>query len=465
MAGDRRPARAHRRAARARTTSGRPARPGRAAPARSSTSTAALEFGADDDLPGRRQRALPRVLEPRVHAVRPGARDGHADAAAGQEHRHRPGAQPDGGRSSRTSTGLRDRPVRAADASWAASSASARRPTTRALRILADHSRGDDVPDRRRRRALQRGPRLRPAPGHAPGDPAGPPPRASSRGFLPALRRASSSSSWAAATPSCVEQRDAIAAWVARRGGGLRPHARAGHEAARTSSSTRAQATDAEGDRRRGRLPAARHLRLPVRPDARDRRRARAGGRRGRLRGADGRAARAARARAPRGGAGRRTYASAPRRSPGAPASRPSSPATRRSSSTRPSARVERRRRPRRSSSSPSRRSTPPAAARSPTPASSSARPATAARASPTSCAWATTRRSCVEAERRHAGGRASGSSPASTARRATPPRPTTPRPTCCTPRCASAWARTCARPAPTSAPTSCASTSPTASG
>ena len=47
-----------------------------------------LEFGAEDDLPGRRQRALPGVLEPRLHAVRPGAR-GRPDAAAGQEHRHR----------------------------------------------------------------------------------------------------------------------------------------------------------------------------------------------------------------------------------------------------------------------------------------------------------------------------------------------------------------------------------------
>ena len=39
----------------------------------------------------RRQRALHGVLEPRVHAVRPGAAQ-HAHAAAGQEHRHRPRA-------------------------------------------------------------------------------------------------------------------------------------------------------------------------------------------------------------------------------------------------------------------------------------------------------------------------------------------------------------------------------------
>ena len=43
----------------------------------------------------RRQRALPGVLEPRLHAVRPGpARQAHA--AARQEHRHRPRPQPHG---------------------------------------------------------------------------------------------------------------------------------------------------------------------------------------------------------------------------------------------------------------------------------------------------------------------------------------------------------------------------------
>ena len=47
-----------------------------------------LEFGKRGRPPGRRQRALPRVLEPRLHAVRPGAR-GRPDPAAGQEHRHR----------------------------------------------------------------------------------------------------------------------------------------------------------------------------------------------------------------------------------------------------------------------------------------------------------------------------------------------------------------------------------------
>ena len=48
------------------------------------------------------------------------------------------------------------------------------RATTRAMRIIADHSRGTAFLIARRRGALQRGPRLRPAAGHAPRDPAGP---------------------------------------------------------------------------------------------------------------------------------------------------------------------------------------------------------------------------------------------------------------------------------------------------
>ena len=56
--------------------------------------------------------------------------------------------------------------------------------TTRALRILADHGTGGDLPARRRGGALQRGPRLHPAPHHATRDPAGP--RARHRGVVPA---------------------------------------------------------------------------------------------------------------------------------------------------------------------------------------------------------------------------------------------------------------------------------------
>ena len=123
---------------------------------------------------------------------------------------------------------------------------------------------------------------------------------------------------------------------------------------------------------------------------------------------------------------------------------------------------VDRRRTAGCSSSSSSRRSTPPAAARSTTPARSAASPATAPPASPTCCGSATTRCWCSSRSRASCT-RASAWSRSSTAPRAAPPSATTPPRTSCTRRCASASARTCARPAPTSGPTSCASTSPTA--
>ena len=61
------------------------------------------------------------------------------------------------------------------------------------------------------------------------------------------------------------------------------------------------------------------------------------------------------------------------------------------------------------------------------------------------------------------AGERRAGHAPGSTTRRATRRCETTPRPTCCTRRCASGSAPTCARRARRCAPTSFASTSPTA--
>ena len=75
----------------------------------------------------------------------------------------------------------------------------------------------------------------------------------------------------------------------------------------------------------------------------------------------------------------------------------------------------------------------------------------------------ATTRRSC-SSPRRASCTTASASTPASTATRGARPSATTRPRTSCTRRCASASAPTCARPAPTSARTSCASTSRTAS-
>ena len=126
--------------------------------------------------PGRRHRALPRVLEPRLHAVH-AARGRLARAAAEAQHRHRPGARADGGDPPGRPLGLRDRPLppagRAGRGAVRAPLRLRRRRHAGAARARRPRPR-DDLPDRRRRRALERGPRLHPAPDHAPRDPAGP---------------------------------------------------------------------------------------------------------------------------------------------------------------------------------------------------------------------------------------------------------------------------------------------------
>ena len=144
-------------------------------------------------------------------------------------------------------------------------------PTDRALRLLADHSRAMTLPDRRRRGPVERGSRLRAAPDHAPRDPAGPLARARPR--LPVrLRRPRHRDHGIRVRRAPPAAR--LDPEVARvRGGGLRPDARAGPQAARRADRARA-ADRRRGDRRRRRVPAARHLRVPDRPDARARGRA-----------------------------------------------------------------------------------------------------------------------------------------------------------------------------------------------
>ena len=107
----------------------------------------------------------------------------------------------------------------------------------RALRILADHSRGDDVPHRRRRRAVQRGPRLHPAPRHAPRDAAGPPHR--DRAGLPAAVRRRRHRHDGRRLPRAARAPPDDPEVGRGRGGGLRPHARAGHAAARRPARAR----------------------------------------------------------------------------------------------------------------------------------------------------------------------------------------------------------------------------------
>ena len=240
----------------------------------------------------RRHRSLPRVLEPRLHELR-AARGRLADAAAREQHRHRHGPRADGGDPPGRRLGVRDRRLPAAD-----------RPRRGALRPLlrrrsrdhagdADHRRplaGDDLPDRRRRRALQRGARLRPAAGHAPGDPAGPGARARDAVARP-LRRADDRADVRRLSRARASS-ETILRWVADEEEAF------GRALDRGTELLAAPDRRGEGpgnlvDRRRGRLQAPRHLRLSLRPDQGAARRAGpVGGRRG-LRGADGGAARA----------------------------------------------------------------------------------------------------------------------------------------------------------------------------
>ena len=262
-----------------------------------------LDFGGADDRPGRRHRALPRVLEPRLHAVR-AARGRLARAAAEAQHRHR----------ARASTGmaaiLQDvpsvfendqfRPLVELGEELSGRRYGADPATTRALRVLADHGRAMTLPDRRRRRALERGPRLHPAPRHAPRDPAGPLDRARAAVPRPVRRprdRDDGRRLPGAASASAATIHQWLAAEEESFGRTLEQGTRLLAELIE-----RAQGRGHLVDRRGGRLPAARHLRLPLRPDARA---APGGGPVGRRRGLPRADGGAARARAHRRGAAR----------------------------------------------------------------------------------------------------------------------------------------------------------------
>ena len=232
----------------------------------------------------------------------------HADAAAGAEHRHRPRPQPPRARSCRASRRLRHRPVRAADRRSASSSpASAyglqRRGRPRAARARRPHAR-DVVPDRRRRRPVQRGPRLRAAPPDAARDRPGPPDR--HRAGLPAaLRARSCARRWAPHYPELLEQADTVDMWLRTEEEAFNRTLEQGLKMLEDVIA-QARARRRGGHRRRRGVQAARHVRLPVRPHARARRRARPRRRRAGLRVADGGAARPrARQRGPRGRRGR----------------------------------------------------------------------------------------------------------------------------------------------------------------
>ena len=214
------------------------------------------------------------------------------------------------------------------------------------------------------------------------------------------------------------------------------------------------------------RVRAPRHVRLPARADPGDRRRARRRRRRRRVRDRDGRAAPAGQGgpphgrrrrqprRLPRGRRAvrhddvRRLHRRHRRRAACSPSSRPAGDGERATSSSR--------------SSSTARRSTPRAAARSATAARSPPRPARPRCSTPRSpcptCAGTSAASSTARSRR------ASSPRRPSTSTGATRPAATTPPPTCCTTPCARCSATTSSRPARSSRPTGCGSTSPTTS-
>ena len=143
--------------------------------------------------------------------------------------------------------------------------ASGKHRRARAAHPRRPHAR-HDVPDRRRRRAVQRGPRLRAAPPDAPRDRPGPPARL--RGRVPHQVRRRGPGDDGRRVPGAGPRARHDPALGPGRGAGLRPHAgdRPDH-AGRPARARRGL--------RRGRVQAARHVRLPDRPHDRDRGRAR----------------------------------------------------------------------------------------------------------------------------------------------------------------------------------------------
>ncbi len=242
--------------------------------------------------PGRRRGPLPRVLEPRLHAGgalrRPGqGRLRHRRPAAAAQHRHGHGPGAHGDPAPGRRQPLRDRrglprpracgrphreALRRAVRAHGQRVAPRRRPAARRgrPRALLAHA------HRRRRHPRQRGPRLRPAPDAAPGGALDAPPRV--RGPLPARAPPDLGGADAAVLPRArhrlrPDQPDRL-----RGGGGLPAHPHRGDDD--PGHGRGAHQGVRRGDPRgRPGVPAARHLRLPDRPDPRDGRRAGARGR------------------------------------------------------------------------------------------------------------------------------------------------------------------------------------------
>ncbi len=220
-------------------------------------------LGRPSGLAGGGRRPLPRILESRVHAIRAGdERAARGSAASLDRHRHGAGAHGlhHAGRRQR----VRDRSVPSSDRRDVVR---ARQRAERADRRLVPRHRRPSalvgLPGRGWRAALERGPRLCAAPDHAPRDA----PCAAAR-----RERAADASPGLGAGPRDgpgLSRPDA-------RGESDRGNAAAGRDplpqdaGARPRHPRREERVLEEGRhvRRRRRLHAVRHLRLPARPDA-----------------------------------------------------------------------------------------------------------------------------------------------------------------------------------------------------
>ena len=204
--------------------------------------------------------------------------------AAAEEHRHRHGRRADGHAAAGRRQPLRDRPdppdprPRRASSPAAAPTARDAPRTTSGCRVIADHVRTGADAHRRRRHAGQRGPRLRAAPHAAPRRARGRGCSASTRAGAAELLPSSSRDAHGPVLPGARHRlRAGSPPSPCARGGGVPRHA-----------APRARRSSTPAVRRRRRRPAAprcpatsafaaaRHLRLPDRPHARDGRASRA---------------------------------------------------------------------------------------------------------------------------------------------------------------------------------------------
>ncbi len=235
--------------------------------------------------PRRERRPVHRDLEPRLHAVR-AARGREPRPAAAPVDRHRHGARAHRGRAAGQARQLRHRPDARADRGRGPCDELG--PGRARQGALPRHRRPpalDELPDRRRRAALERGPRLRAAPDHAPRDAPRPPARRGGPGDVPAGPGAGAADG--PGLPGAGPRPRADRGDAAARGDPVQDHARPRVEASRRRTGP---ASRRRGAARRGGVPALRHLRLPARPDPGRAAREGARGRRRGLRGGDGRA-------------------------------------------------------------------------------------------------------------------------------------------------------------------------------